>query len=139
MKSKIPEVLGSIIGSKCFTAETAAGGTLVLGFEKVGNAGCCGSSHWRFQTETCSWRIMYNDKILCGSGDEEIHIEGFLQKLIGEKLISIERISPFDIVFIFMGGMEIQLLSQSKGRDCFNILSPEESCITFSPAGGWFE
>lgn len=138
MKSVMPEILSSLIGLKCNEVKIDDEGDLMLEFEEKAHDCEASFNHWKFQTGSCSWRIVENEKILCGLNDGKTYSSVF-NNLKEQKLISIERISYNDISFIFKGGLEIQLLSQSRDKECFSIIAPSKECVSFSSAGGWFE
>lgn len=135
MKSSIPEVLSSLIGLKCCDAKLGCDNYLALKFGDSIKI----EEEWGFETKACLWRITDNEKLLCGSGDESSYINDFIKNLIELKLISVQRISNNDIVFVFKEGYEIQLFSQSKDKECFTVIPPNRGKITFSSAGGWLE
>lgn len=144
--SRLQNLLIGLTGKACCRQRVGRGRSLSLGFgEKIPHGrtrlvdGFYGE--WEIGTYSAAWRIISDEKLLCGSQDVVDNLEE-LDKRLGEitigRIESVCLVSKFDVRVNLDKGMHIDFLGAgSEGDEIFHIFLPDGQCLAYSVQSGW--
>lgn len=138
--------LMNLTGKACCRQRVGRMRTLSLGFgEKIphGNPRLVDGFHgeWELGTYSAAWRIIRDEKILCGSQDvvdslSELDVR--LGKIEIGRIESVCLASRFDVRVSLDGNMHIDFFGADSGDDeIFHIFCPDGLYLAYSILGGW--
>jgi hypothetical protein len=143
----IPKMIDPMFGQSCCRKRVSEWKRISLGFgqEVYHNKPKMVDSfygEWEIGSYFSAWRIVQNEKIICGSNDA---VESIEELDIAVKRIDFGRIlslkmssSGIDIRAEFDTGVALEFLSTRSGDDeSFQMFLPENICVTFGVSSGW--
>ena len=127
----IPQQLLNAIGLRCCDVQIDSVGTLRFGLgDKVyySQPKLQGKFHgeWDFLSSCSAWRMLKDQKFICGSLDfreESGHVGGIL---VGEQLTGIIKPTPFDLSLIFSNELQVNIFGQSGSDGSLEVLAPND-------------
>lgn len=147
MKTNILEALQPLlIGKKCCRVKVGASKSLSMGFgEKVyhnnDKLDDAYYGEWEIGTYYCAWRVIKNNKIICGVSDpaesiEELNSE--INRITFGSIVSIAKLSDIDVQLKFDNGIFVDFLATISDEDeYFHIFCPDNVYIELSFDGKW--
>lgn len=145
MKTKIFEIMKSILGKKCCRASISSYKTLSLGFgEKVyhNNSKLQNEFYgeWEIGTYRCSWRILKGNKILLGKTDtEEIsEMNERISKIKFGEIVSINHLSKLDIRIELKNNLFVDFFTTFSDMDeSIHVFCPDNIYLSMDNNGKW--
>lgn len=96
---------------------------------------------WEIGTYYRSWRVIKDNKIICGSNDSVDSIEELdaaLNQIDFGIVESLVQTSSFDVRVNLDNGISVDFLSTIKDDDeIFHLFCPDNLCVIFSIHAGW--
>ncbi|MGY8767910.1 MAG: hypothetical protein ACKVH8_05665 [Pirellulales bacterium] len=144
--SPISNALKEMVDQKCNLQRIGEYKSLTLGFGKIENVvtpiSNAAHGQWEIITYDCSWRVIKQGKVLCGSGDLVDSIDNLIESFSLLKLgrfVSLEHLSEFDIRVNFSSEMSVDLLCTTSEDDdeILQIFLPNHQVAIFSIIYGW--
>jgi hypothetical protein len=153
MSTQIEEFLKPMFGKPCCRQRVWRYRSLHLGFGKKifhGEKNLVDTYYgeWEIGTYYWSWRILKNEKILCGSGDLVKSIDALnavVEKIDFGRIIGLKQITDLDVRAEFDTGLAVDFLEiRSDEEESFDIFygprgirKPGNMVINFSIGTGW--
>jgi hypothetical protein len=146
MTAQIEEMIKPMIGQRCCRQRVWRQRSLNLGFgEKIyhHNPKLIDTFYgeWEIGTYYCAWRVVKENKIICGSGDAVDSLDELnstLQRIDFDRIESLTQSTQFDVRAEFDTGMVIEFLATiSDDDECFHLFFPQSICAAFSIQEGW--
>jgi hypothetical protein len=147
INGNMPDIITSVYGKPCCKQRVWRHKSLTLGFgERIfhGNSKLIDNfwGEWEIRTYCNSWRVIKDQKVICGSNDTVDSIEeldaALGQIAFGRILSLTQEASGIDIRARFDTGIIVDFLTTiSEDDETVSIFCPGKICVTFSPAEGW--
>ena len=137
--------IDGLIGQVCCLQTIGKDRSLNLGFGEAvrHKSSIAEADHgaWEIGTYYCSWRIVHENLIACGSNDTVGGVEELRQKirdLEWGRFSAIRHLSEFDLRVEFENGMCVDFLATISDNDeVVHIFCPGKFVLEFSLANGW--
>ena len=145
MNIEVREIVKDIIGKPCSRKQVGRMKSLSLGFgEIVPNKSRLKESidyaEWELGTYYCSWRILKDGRIVCGSQDtadiDDLNVE--ISKIEVGRFVALRQLTDLDVRAECDNGIAIDFLATiSDDDECFHIFCPENRHVEFKVISGW--
>ncbi len=146
MNALVEDAIRSMLNKRCCRQRVWRPRSLSLGFgEKVyhGNSNLVDAFYgeWEIGTFYCAWRVIYDQKILCGSSDAVDsldELDAALKQIDFGCIQSLTQPTRFDVRAEFDTGIAVEFLASTSDDDeCFHVFGPQSLHVEFSVLEGW--
>jgi hypothetical protein len=140
---EIQKVIGSVYGQKCCRVSIGNSKNLSLGFGKkiYHNKSRLKDKfygEWELGTYYGSWRVVKNNKILLGSGDDNDLLNRKINEIRFQKILSIANLSALDVRVEFSDGLMVDFLPAFSDEDeSFHMFCPDNIYVELTSEGVW--
>ena len=148
-KGVLPDVIrihvDQLVGQVCSRQFIGEDRSLHLGFGEVirHKSVIAEADHgeWEIGTYSCSWRVVSDGRIVCGSQDAVDHIDELRQRISEVdwgRCTALWQPTDLDVRVEFEGGVFVDFLATiSEDDEIVHIFFPNKFVIEFSTRGGW--
>jgi hypothetical protein len=144
MEKAIKENIIKLLGKKCCRIHIGSYNSLSIGFGKkiYQNNPRLNTSYygeWEIGTYYCSWRIICESTIICGSNDTEERddMNQKIKSINYGNIIHLDTMTSLDVRIVFNTGIVVDFLSSISDDELFHIFCPDNKCIQLKPQGVW--
>jgi hypothetical protein len=147
MNIAVQEIVKDIIGKPCSRKQVGRMKSLSLGFGEIipykpdmKRISEISYGEWELGTYYCSWRILKDGRIVCGSQDttdiDDLNIE--INKIEVGRFGSLRQLTDLDVRVECDNGIAIDFLATiSDDDEWFHIFCPENRYVEFKVVSGW--
>jgi hypothetical protein len=146
INTQIEKLIEPMMGNRCCRQRVWRPRSLSLGFgEKVyhGNPKLVDDFYgeWEIGTYYCAWRVIKDNRILCGSSDAVDsldELDAALKRIDFGCIRSLTQPTQFDVRVLFDTGIAVEFLATTSDDDeSFHIFCPQNISVEFSIQEGW--
>ena len=145
MKATIREHIEQVIGQMCCRQHIGDHRSLRLGFGEIVRVktarGEADYGKWEIGTYHCAWRIIHDQKIVCGSQDVVESIDELRRAISVIKwgrCSAIRQLTDMDVRVEFDNGVFVDILATISDEDeVLHLFCPDKVVVTFSIPDGW--
>jgi hypothetical protein len=144
MANIFDEVQEILIGQKLCSLRVGYGSQLRLGLgEKIfyKNPKLKGKFYgeWDIVSDSCVWRVVIEEKILCGYGDEIKYCNEIFESIQLDRIRDILQITPMDFRIVFETGIRIDYLCESVNGTVLSIFDDKNKVVFELTLDGWIK
>jgi hypothetical protein len=143
---EIQSAFAALIGERCCRQRVGRGRSLSLGFgsrvvHSRPKAEDSFYGEWELGTYSAAWRIVCDERVICGSSDLVDSADELDERLQAVKLgaiVAIEWLSLFDIRLRLDRGTFIDFIwASTEDDEMFHIFGPESLYVEYTCSDGW--
>lgn len=139
-----PEILNKMLGQSFCYAEIGYSGAFKIGlgnriFYDHPRLSHLFHGEWDIITISSAWRIIKDEKIICGSYDFLEENESKFNTLVFGILLNINCTPPYGLALSFSSGIRIEYWNQSATDNSLEILAPNNTYLELDHKGIWKE
>jgi hypothetical protein len=94
---------------------------------------------WDIVSDSCVWRVVKEEKILCGYGDEIKYCNEVFESIQLDRIKDILQITPMDFSIVFETGLRIDYLCESTDGTVLSIFDNKNKVVFELTLDGWIK